>query len=253
MWAMTQKFRMRSGGVNVVRWAIEGGVTERGDLPGREWLRTGIGRTGVYTVSHARDAGDFVLLPPEVIADRRPGGASPFSGATWKDPAMTTAHAVRAATIEDLSDIRRLVNDLAEYEQSADAVVATLEDFRHALFPDGAAPATFCEVAEADGAVVGFALWFLSFSTWTGRHGIWLEDLYVEPEHRGSGLGRALLSALARKAAENGWARVEWTVLDWNAPSLAFYRSLGARPQDDWTTYRLDGDGLARLAAGGEP
>ncbi len=166
---------------------------------------------------------------------------------------MTVERAVRAATIDDLSHILRLVNDLARYEQSADAVVATVEDFRHALFPAAAAPGAFCEVAEADGAVVGIALWFLSFSTWTGRQGIWLEDLYVEPEHRGSGLGRALLSALARKAAENGWARVEWTVLDWNAPSLAFYRSLGARPQDDWTTYRLDGDGLARLAAGGEP
>ncbi len=161
---------------------------------------------------------------------------------------MSTEASIRPAVVDDLPEILRLVHDLAEFERSADEVVATPVDFRRALFPDSGTPAASCLVAEVDGRVAGIALWFLSFSTWTGRQGIWLEDLYVEPEHRGAGLGSALLSALVRTAAENGWSRVEWTVLDWNAPSISFYRSLGALPQDEWTTYRLEGETLAQLA-----
>lgn len=157
---------------------------------------------------------------------------------------------VRPAAARDIPDILRLVRDLAVYEREPESATATEDNLARALFPDGAAPAAFCHVAEADGRVVGIALWFLSFSTWTGTHGIWLEDLFVEPEHRGRGLGRALLLTLARTCRERGYRRLEWSVLDWNAPSIAFYRSLGATAQDEWTTYRVDGPALADLAQG---
>ena len=137
--------------------------------------------------------------------------------------------------------------DLAEYERSADQVLATPEQLREALF--GPAPAVYALVAEdAAGTVVGFALYFLNFSTWQGVHGIYLEDLYVEPAHRGAGLGRALLQALAEIAVERGYARFEWSVLDWNAPSIEFYRRMGAVAMDGWTVYRLDGDALCAVA-----
>ena len=150
--------------------------------------------------------------------------------------------AVRPARTSDVARIHQLVVDLATYERAADQALATPEQLRDALF--GVAPAVHALVAEADGAVVGFALWFLNFSTWQGVHGIYLEDLYVEPEHRGSGLGKALLQALAEIAVTRGYARFEWSVLDWNAPSIAFYRSLGAEPLDGWTVYRLTGEAL---------
>ena len=138
--------------------------------------------------------------------------------------------------------------DLAEYERSADQVLATPDQLREALF--GAAPAVYALLAEdAAGTVVGFALYFWSFSTWQGVHGIYLEDLYVEPAHRGGGLGRALLQALAEIAVERGHARFEWSVLNWNAPAIEFYRRMGAVAMDGWTVYRLDGDAL-RAAAG---
>lgn len=156
---------------------------------------------------------------------------------------------VRPARAADVPRLMALVHDLAAYERAPEAVEATEEDLRRALFPDHGRPATFAHVAEVDGLVVGMAIWFTSFSTWTGRHGIWLEDLYVDPAHRGTGLGRELLVALARTCVERGWTRLEWWVLDWNEPSIAFYRSLGAEAQDEWTTYRLDGDALARLGA----
>lgn len=172
---------------------------------------------------------------------------------------------IRPATPEDLPDLIRLVKDLATYEKEPDAAVATEDDFRAALFPTGkgATPMAWCHVAEAgegdvlrrdagaskgrDRQVVGMALWFLTFSTWTGRHGIHLEDLYVEPRHRGSGLGKALLETLAQECRERGYKRLEWSVLRWNAPSIAFYDSLEATPQDEWLTYRLDGDALEAL------
>ena len=155
---------------------------------------------------------------------------------------------VRQARDSDVAAIHRLIVDLATYERAADQVRATTEQLRTALF--GAQPAAYALVAEVDDQVVGFALYFRSFSTWEGVHGIYLEDLYVVPEHRGAGLGKALLSSLAALAVDRGYARLEWAVLDWNQPSIDFYRSLGAVPMDEWTVYRLVGDPLVRVAAG---
>ncbi|MGL5867329.1 MAG: GNAT family N-acetyltransferase [Dermatophilaceae bacterium] len=158
---------------------------------------------------------------------------------------------VRPARPGDVPVILRLVRDLAEYERAAHEVRATEEQFAAALFPASGAPTTHAHVAEVGGEVVGMALWFPSFSTWTGTHGIWLEDLYVTPAQRGSGLGQELLRALAALCVERGWHRLEWWVLDWNAPSIAFYRSLGAVPQDEWTRFRLSGPALESLGQAG--
>ncbi len=154
---------------------------------------------------------------------------------------------IRPAIEPDVATILRFVRELAEYEREADAVLATEDMLAQALFgPDPAAEAL---IAEADRHPIGFALFFHNFSTWTGRRGIYLEDLYVTPEARGSGAGKALLAAIARLAVERGCARFEWAVLDWNEPAIGFYRSLGAQPMNEWTVFRLDGDALARLAA----
>jgi GNAT superfamily N-acetyltransferase len=149
---------------------------------------------------------------------------------------------IRPATPNDVPAVLTLIRELAAYEREPDAVVATEDGLAAALF--GAAPAVFCHVAEDGGEVVGFALWFRNFSTWLGRHGIYLEDLYVRPSHRGRGLGRALLATLADLARERGYGRVEWAVLDWNTPAQEFYRALGAVPMDDWTVWRLAGEAL---------
>jgi len=153
---------------------------------------------------------------------------------------------IRSASPDDVPAIHRLVRELAEYERSADQVVASPDDLRRAL--SGEQPAVFAHVAVHDGAVAGFALWFLNFSTWTGRHGIYLEDLYVTPELRGHGYGKALLAELARICVERGYARFEWAVLDWNAPAIGFYRALGAAAMDEWTVQRLAGPALHALA-----
>jgi GNAT superfamily N-acetyltransferase len=153
---------------------------------------------------------------------------------------------VRVARESDVDRIHRLILDLATYERSADQVRSTPEQLRDALF--GPQPAAYALVAEDAGEVVGFALYFRNFSTWEGVHGIYLEDLYVAPEHRGSGLGKALLVALAEIAVQRGYARLEWAVLDWNQPSIEFYRALGAVPMEDWTVYRLAGPALTRIA-----
>jgi GNAT superfamily N-acetyltransferase len=155
---------------------------------------------------------------------------------------------LREATIDDVEDLIRLVRELALYEKEPDAATATPEQFREALFPAEASPAAYAHVAERDGRVVGMAIWFVSFSTWTGRHGIWLEDLFVEPEQRGLGIGKAFLVRLAQLCLERGWTRFEWWVLDWNTPSIEFYRAQGAVAQEEWTTFRVDGDALERLA-----
>uniref|UniRef100_A0AAU3GTJ0 GNAT family N-acetyltransferase n=1 Tax=Streptomyces sp. NBC_01401 TaxID=2903854 RepID=A0AAU3GTJ0_9ACTN len=156
---------------------------------------------------------------------------------------------IRTATSEDVPAIHAMVRELAEYEKALDEAKATEEQLREALF--GERPAAYAHVAvsDDDGEVVGFALWFLNFSTWRGVHGVYLEDLYVRPERRGGGHGKALLRELARICVERGYGRLEWSVLDWNAPSIAFYESLGARPQDGWTVYRLDDGALAGLGA----
>jgi GNAT superfamily N-acetyltransferase len=154
---------------------------------------------------------------------------------------------IRPARPADVAAIHRLIRGLAEYERSLDQVEGTAEELRQSLF--GERPAVFAHVAEHDGAVAGFALWFLNYSTWTGRHGIYLEDLYVTPELRGHGYGRALLAELARICVERGYGRFEWAVLDWNMPAVGFYRALGAVGMDEWRVQRLAGPALAALAA----
>jgi GNAT superfamily N-acetyltransferase len=154
---------------------------------------------------------------------------------------------IRTATPADVQAILDLVHELAEYERAAGEVRATAGQLHDALFGDR--PAVFCDVAEVDREIVGFALWFLSFSTWMGRHGIYLEDLYVRPDQRRAGIGRALLEGLARRCAERGYGRLEWSVLDWNEPALGFYRAIGAEAMDEWTVHRLSGDALSRLGA----
>jgi GNAT superfamily N-acetyltransferase len=176
---------------------------------------------------------------------------------------VTTRHtsheqggSIRAAEEADVPAILRLVHELAAYEREPEAVEATDAHFRAALFPPDHAPTAFAHVAVVDGTVVGMALWFVTFSTWLGRSGIWLEDLFVSPAHRGSGLGRQLLATLAQLCAERSYGRLEWWVLRWNTPSIGFYDSLGGQPMDDWLTYRLDGpelDALARVGPAASP
>ncbi|MFN4243333.1 MAG: GNAT family N-acetyltransferase [Tepidisphaerales bacterium] len=163
-------------------------------------------------------------------------------------PDATPRSPVRHATPDDVPEIVAMIHELAEYEKLAHACRASADDLRQHLFPTPPARA-YCEalIAEHAGQPVGFALFFHNYSTFLTRPGIYLEDLYVRPAFRGRGLGKALLIAVARLAVHRGCGRVEWSVLDWNAPSIAFYTSLGAVAMDDWTTYRLTGDALARL------
>ncbi|MCE6999291.1 GNAT family N-acetyltransferase [Saccharothrix sp. S26] len=159
-----------------------------------------------------------------------------------------TDHRVRRIREEDVPAVVGLVEELAEYERARHECHLTAEQLHDALFRPS--PALFGHVAEVDGRVVGMALWFLNFSTWRGTHGIYLEDLYVRPDQRKSGLGRALLRALAEECVARGYARLEWWVLDWNAPAIGFYKSLGAIPMDEWTVFRLTDDALTGLARG---
>src|SRR5258707_6683633 len=155
-----------------------------------------------------------------------------WSVAARQDGRMQSDERFRRAEPADVPAIVGLVYELAEYERAPDECHLTADQLNAALF--GPAPALFCHVAVLEGEIVGFALWFLNFSTWRGVHGIYLEDLYVRPDRRGGGHGKALLTELARICVERGYERLEWSVLDWNAPSIAFYESLGARPQDEW-------------------
>ena len=154
---------------------------------------------------------------------------------------------IREAQRSDVPVILQLIHDLALYEREPDAVRNTTESLEEALF--GERPTIYAHVAEERGEVQGFALWFLNYSTWEGVNGIYLEDLYVRPDARGAGHGKALLANLARIAEDRGYARVEWSVLNWNEPSIRFYESLGARRQSDWSTFRLTGTALAEVAA----
>jgi len=154
---------------------------------------------------------------------------------------------LRDATPADLAEVVRLVRELADYEKLLHEAVATEEDFRALLF--GEKPFLHAVLAEVGGRVVGQALWFNNVSTFTGRPGIYLEDIFVEPAHRGLGIGRAFFRFLARRAVAEGWTRLDWQVLDWNEPSIAFYRGLGARGMDEWTGQRLSGEALRQLAA----
>jgi len=158
---------------------------------------------------------------------------------------------VRPVRPDDVPAVAGLIRELAAYERAEHEVRVTEAQLRAALF--GPSPALFGHVGlTPDGDVVGFALWFLNFSTWRGTHGIYLEDLYVRPEHRGSGLGRQLLAELAGVCVRRGYQRLEWSVLDWNAPAIGFYRAAGAEPMDEWTVYRLTGDALERFGNGSQ-
>ncbi|WP_375248917.1 GNAT family N-acetyltransferase [Sphingomonas sp.] len=156
---------------------------------------------------------------------------------------------IRPAAPADVPMILRFVRDLALFEKEPDAVEATEPMYHEALF--GADPAAEALIAERDGAAIGFAMFYTTFSTWTGKRGIWLDDLYVTPDARGSGAGAALLSALAGIAVDRGYARFEWWVLDWNTPAIDFYRAKGAVAQDQWTVQRVDGAALRALAGRG--
>lgn len=157
---------------------------------------------------------------------------------------------IRPATPADIPVIHAQIRELATYEKAPDEARATPEHLRDALF--GERPAAFAHIAEdTSGEPVGFALWFLNFSTWRGVHGIYLEDLFVRPEARGGGHGKALLTELARICVERGYERLEWSVLNWNRPAIDFYEALGARPQDEWTVYRLADEALRELGARG--
>ncbi len=165
------------------------------------------------------------------------------------EPVAMTATRIDAATPADVSDTLRLIKALADYERLAHEVVANESMIHEALF--GAAPKAEALIARLDAQAVGFALYFHNFSTFLGRAGIYLEDLFVEPHCRGHGIGKALLARLAALAVERGCGRFEWSVLDWNAPSIAFYESLGAKKLSEWHVYRLSGDALHALARDG--
>jgi GNAT superfamily N-acetyltransferase len=185
---------------------------------------------------------------------------------------MTNENAgqIRPATVEDVPEILELIKELAEYERAADEVKSTVEQLTALLFggtssapgidattPNGA-PAAYAFVVdhpnpETGSRLGGFALWFLNTSTWTGTHGVYLEDLYIRPSLRGHGYGKRLLSRLAQVCIERGYRRLEWWVLDWNEPALGFYRSIGAVPMDEWTVHRVSGEELAELALGTSP
>lgn len=156
---------------------------------------------------------------------------------------------IRPATADDLEQILQLVRELAEFEEEPDAAVGTLESYTAAMLPPTGSPTVWGHVAEVDGQVVGIAIWFLTFSTWTGKNGVWLEDLYVSPKHRGQGLATKLMAQLAAICVERGYPRMEWTVLDWNTSAQEVYRHLGANAMDDWTTQRLTGDSLTALGS----
>lgn len=154
---------------------------------------------------------------------------------------------IREARPDDVAAIVALVHELAEYENAADQCTVTVEQMHDRLF--GPEPAVFAHVGEIDGQVVGICVWFLNFSTWDGVHGIYLEDIYITPDHRGNGMGKAFLARLASICVERGYTRLQWQVLDWNTPSIEFYLSLGAVDLTEWRTHRLSGEPLQRLAA----
>ena len=154
---------------------------------------------------------------------------------------------IRLAQPADIADIHRLIYELAVYEKAPEQMVATVDQISDSLFKDN--PVAFAHVAEVDGQIVGIALWFLNYSTWLGKPGIYLEDLFVQPEYRGHGIGKGFMKTLAQLCIERGYERFQWWVLDWNKPSIEFYKSLGAVPMDEWTVFRLSGDALKKFAS----
>ncbi|WP_035845710.1 GNAT family N-acetyltransferase [Kitasatospora azatica] len=154
---------------------------------------------------------------------------------------------IREAVREDVPTIIELIRELADYERALEEARATEDQLAEALFGEQPVVHALIAADEATGETVGFALWFRNYSTWNGTHGVYLEDLYVRPGNRGGGHGKALLSELARIAVTRGYQRFEWSVLNWNEPSIGFYKRLGAEPLDGWTVYRLTGDALREL------
>ena len=152
---------------------------------------------------------------------------------------------IRSARRDETSIILQLIKDLAEYEKAPHEVKAGEREILETIFAEN--PKVFCDFVEVDGDIAGMAIWFLNYSTWQGKHGIYLEDLYVKPEFRGRGYGKALLQHLANICSERGYGRFQWWVLDWNSPAIEFYRSLGAEAMSEWTVYRVSGDPLRRL------
>jgi GNAT superfamily N-acetyltransferase len=167
------------------------------------------------------------------------------SGSVAGDDSHMAMVLTREIRQSDVGTVVRMVHDLAAYEKSSDECRMTVEQLREALF--SAAPALFGHVAELDERVVGFVLWFLNFSTWTGTHGVYGEDMYVEPGYRGQGVGRALFEAMARVCVERGYQRLEFWTLDWNTSTISFTTSLGAKPMNEWTVYRISGAELVEL------
>ena len=153
---------------------------------------------------------------------------------------------IRLAIPGDIEDIHRLIYELAVYEKAPEQMVATIDQINGSLFNNQ--PVAFCHVAEVDGQIVGIALWFLNYSTWLGKPGVYLEDLFVQPEYRGHGIGKDFMKTLAQLCIERGYERFQWWVLDWNEPSIEFYKSFGAVPMDEWTVFRLSGGALKKFA-----
>ena len=153
---------------------------------------------------------------------------------------------IRLARLGDENDIHRLIYELAVYEKAPEEMVATVASIRESLFTDQIV--AHCHVAEVDGQIVGIALWFLNYSTWLGKPGIYLEDLFVQPEFRGLGIGKGFMKVLAELCVERGYERFQWWVLDWNTTAIDFYKSIGAQAMDEWTVFRLSGDALKNFA-----
>ena len=153
---------------------------------------------------------------------------------------------IRPAHRDDAAQILAFITELAEYERARHEVIASQADIERTLFDEGAKALSL--ICERDGQAIGYAVYFYSYSTWLGRNGIYLEDLYITPEQRGGGAGKKLLRHIAIEACENGCGRLEWSVLDWNEPAIKFYQSLGAAPQDEWVRYRLEGETLKAFA-----
>ena len=152
---------------------------------------------------------------------------------------------IRPAKIQEVGEVLQLIQDLATYERAPEQVEARQEDLLNTIFARD--PRVFCDLVEVDGQIAGMAIWFLSYSTWQAKHGIYLEDLFIKPEYRGRGYGKTLLKHLAKICDEKGYGRLQWWVLDWNSPAIEFYKSLGAEAMDEWTVYRTSGKALKDL------
>jgi GNAT superfamily N-acetyltransferase len=152
---------------------------------------------------------------------------------------------IRPAKSEEVGEVLQLIQDLAIYEKAPEQVEASKEDLLNTIFSSD--PRVFCDLVEVDGQIAGMAIWFLNYSTWQAKHGIYLEDLFIKPEYRGRGYGKALLKHLAKICDEKGYGRLQWWVLDWNSPAIEFYKSLGAEAMDEWTVYRTSGKALKDL------